>query len=130
MGFEPTERLHVHGLANRSFNHSGNSPQFFGSAKIAWELGVLKRRFRHAQQLFGENSRNVAVGFSKISRYYFECGLHRSPPPLENSTPALFFSSLFPQFPQNFIIDGAEIKYCLGSKPPNFSQVMLRTYPK
>jgi hypothetical protein len=91
---------------------------------------VLKRRFRHAQQLIGENSRNVAVGFLKISRYYFECGVHRSPPPLENSTPALFFSSLFPQFPQNFIIDGAEIKYCLGSKPPKFSQVIPLLFVK
>jgi len=52
--------------------------------KKAWELGVLKRRFRHAQQLIGENSRNVAVGFLKISRYYFEYGVYRSPPPLEN----------------------------------------------
>lgn len=33
VGFEPTEHLRVHGLANRSFNHSGNSPSFWGVQK-------------------------------------------------------------------------------------------------
>ena len=28
VGFEPTEPFRVHGLANRSINHSGNSPLY------------------------------------------------------------------------------------------------------
>ncbi len=36
VGFEPTDRSHGHGLANRSFNHSGNPPE--GNAKISVDL--------------------------------------------------------------------------------------------
>jgi hypothetical protein len=39
VGFEPTGRFHDHGLANRSNNHSGNSP-FVLALPPRFELGI------------------------------------------------------------------------------------------
>ena len=46
MGFEPMGRTNGHGLANRSNNHSGNSPNFCSPTKNrTWNYSLEENRY-------------------------------------------------------------------------------------